>query len=230
MPPVPGVIPAGDRLHRWGLGFRQSSLGHIARVLRHPALDASRRPPLPWHAAFPLGFHLKVGQATHGPPSESIPAAPGIQQGASRRTHDPIRGHAEPSSRAGTLGETSSTGGSASSPVMSAYVRAPPWTPCYRPSAGFSVTEKTSLRSLESCGSCAAHIAPGDGGRGITILAAAGLSHGLATERQSAVLFATGRIQAREQDPGNPRASPAPGGGTRAPGPSGRIRGFGPAY
>ena len=33
-------------------------------------------------------------------------------------------------------------------------------------------------------------------------MAAAGLSHGLARERQSAVLFATGRIQAREQDPG----------------------------
>ena len=31
----------------WGLDFKQSSLSHIARASRHPALNASRRPPLP---------------------------------------------------------------------------------------------------------------------------------------------------------------------------------------
>jgi hypothetical protein len=60
---------------------------------------------------------------------------------------------------------------------------------------------------------CTAHIAPGDGGRGIAIFAAAGLSHGLAKERQSAVLFAKGRIQASEGGHGNPRASRAAGSG-----------------
>jgi hypothetical protein len=59
--------------------------------------------------------------------------------------HDTISGHAEPSGQGGYFGETSSTGGSASFPVMSAYVRASSRTPCYRPSVGFPATEKTSL-------------------------------------------------------------------------------------
>src|SRR5215472_3238770 len=62
--PVPGVVPAGAHSHRWRLGFKQSSLGHIARASRHPVLDASRRPSLPWHALVPLRFPLQVNQAT----------------------------------------------------------------------------------------------------------------------------------------------------------------------
>ena len=34
---VTGVVPTGEHSHHWRLGFKQSSLGHIARVSRHPA-------------------------------------------------------------------------------------------------------------------------------------------------------------------------------------------------
>lgn len=44
--PVSGIVPVSFYLCRWRLGFEQSSLGHIARVLRPSALDTSRRPPL----------------------------------------------------------------------------------------------------------------------------------------------------------------------------------------
>ena len=83
---VTSVVPTGAHFHLWRLGFKQSSLGHIARVLRHPALDASRRPPLPWHALVPSRFRVQVNQATQKPPFEFLPAAPGIQRCASRRT------------------------------------------------------------------------------------------------------------------------------------------------
>jgi hypothetical protein len=83
---VTSVVPTGAHFHRWRLGFKQSSLGHIARVSRHPALDASRRPPLPWHALVPSRFRVQVNQATQKPPFEFLPAAPGIQRRASRRT------------------------------------------------------------------------------------------------------------------------------------------------
>jgi hypothetical protein len=84
--PVTDVIPAGAHFHHWRLGFKQSSLGHIVRALRHPGLDASSRSPLSRHALVPDGFPLQVSRATHEPPSESIPAARGIQRSASRRT------------------------------------------------------------------------------------------------------------------------------------------------
>ena len=45
---VSGVIPMGAHFHRWRLGIRQFSFGHIARVLRRAGLDASGRP-----SAFP---------------------------------------------------------------------------------------------------------------------------------------------------------------------------------
>jgi hypothetical protein len=93
----------------WGLGFRQSSLGHIARVLRHPALDASRPPPLSWHAAFPLGFRLKVGQ---GDPWTSFRIHPGCTGDTARRLtahawHD--RRSRGAFRRGRSCGETSST-------------------------------------------------------------------------------------------------------------------------
>lgn len=55
-------------------------------------------------------------------------------------------------------------------------------------------------------------IAPGDSRRGIAVFGAAGLSHGLAKERQSAVSFTTGRIQASEQIPGRHADRPRPPG------------------
>ncbi len=86
--PVPGVIPEGAHIHHWRLGFKQSSLGHITRALRHPALDASRRPPLPWHALAPFRFPVQVSQATQEHSSEFLPTASGIRRSASRRTPD----------------------------------------------------------------------------------------------------------------------------------------------
>lgn len=89
--------------HRWEFGFKQSSLSHIARVLRHPALDASRRTPLSEHAVVPSRFRVQVSPATQEPPSKFIPTASGIQRSASRRTldkdvHGPaaLRGHRRP--------------------------------------------------------------------------------------------------------------------------------------
>jgi len=64
---VSGVIPKGACFHRWRLGIRQFSFGHIARVLRHTALDASRRPSLFWHALVPLSFRGWVSQLTQEP-------------------------------------------------------------------------------------------------------------------------------------------------------------------
>lgn len=58
------VVSTGDHLRRWGLDFKQSSLGHIAQILRHPVLDASRRPPLSRHAVVPIRFRVQVSRVT----------------------------------------------------------------------------------------------------------------------------------------------------------------------
>jgi len=46
----------------WRLGIRQSSFGHIARVLRRATYGRLRRPPLYRHAAVPSGFRLQVSR------------------------------------------------------------------------------------------------------------------------------------------------------------------------
>jgi hypothetical protein len=61
--PVSSVIPAGAHSHHWRLGFKQSTLGHITRTSRHPAIDAFRQPPLHRHALVPFGF--RVGSCCH---------------------------------------------------------------------------------------------------------------------------------------------------------------------
>ena len=38
----------------WRLGLRQSSFRHITRIPRRAALDAWTRPPVSWHAIFPV--------------------------------------------------------------------------------------------------------------------------------------------------------------------------------
>lgn len=73
-------------IYRWGLGFKQSSLGLIARALRHLALDISELTPLPWHAVVPFGFLFQVSQAAQEQSSEFLPIKSGIQRSASRRT------------------------------------------------------------------------------------------------------------------------------------------------
>ena len=82
----------GDRLqqypqhiHRRRLPFRQFSLGHITPVLRHPALDASRRPPLPWHALVPFGLPVQVSQVSQEHCSEFLPTASGAPDQAPLR-------------------------------------------------------------------------------------------------------------------------------------------------
>jgi hypothetical protein len=74
----------GGGRRRWRLGLKQSSLGHIARVLRRGALDASRRPPLSRHAMVPSRFRVQVSQARTS--LQFLPTALGIQRSATRRT------------------------------------------------------------------------------------------------------------------------------------------------
>ena len=73
------------QLHRWRLGFRQSSFRHITRVPQHLAPYAWARPLLGWHAVVPLAFRRPVSHQTQKPPSKFLPAGPGIRQGASWR-------------------------------------------------------------------------------------------------------------------------------------------------
>ena len=47
-----------------GLGFKQSSFHHIARVLRSQPYNALGLQPLYRHAVFPFGFHLQVSRLT----------------------------------------------------------------------------------------------------------------------------------------------------------------------
>ena len=71
----------------WRLGFRQFSFGHITRVF--PALRpyASARPLVCWHAIVPFTFRILSKPSDPGISSKFLPAKPGIQQGASRRSH-----------------------------------------------------------------------------------------------------------------------------------------------
>jgi hypothetical protein len=70
---VSSVVPTDAHFHRWGLGFKQSSLGHITRVPRRVALDASRSPPRFRHALVPSRFRVQVSRQTQEPPSSSSP-------------------------------------------------------------------------------------------------------------------------------------------------------------
>jgi hypothetical protein len=83
---VAGVMPMGAHSHRWTLGFQQSRLGHIARVVQRTALDASGRPLFSWPALVPSRFRVQVSQLTQERPSQCLPTALGIQRSASRRT------------------------------------------------------------------------------------------------------------------------------------------------
>jgi hypothetical protein len=70
----------------WRSGFRQSSFSPITRVPQRAAPYAWARPSLSWHAIVPFPFRVQVSHQTQEPPFESLPAEPGIQQGASRRS------------------------------------------------------------------------------------------------------------------------------------------------
>src|SRR5262245_42385996 len=49
-----------------------------------------------WHALVPVTFRIKVSQRTQEPPSEFLPAQPGIHTGASRRTTSAPRPRSPP--------------------------------------------------------------------------------------------------------------------------------------
>ena len=70
----------------WRLGFRQSSFNHIARAFPAPRPYALARPLVSWHAIVPFTFRILSKPSGPGISSESLPAEPGIQQGASRRS------------------------------------------------------------------------------------------------------------------------------------------------
>src|SRR6266542_5641131 len=54
------LLPPGAHIHRWGLGFRQSSLHHIGRVPSSPPYSAIGQPLLSQHALVPLAFRPRV--------------------------------------------------------------------------------------------------------------------------------------------------------------------------
>ena len=71
----------------WRLGFRQCSFSHITRVFPAPRPYASARPLVSWHAIVPFTFRILSKPSDPGISSKFLPAKPGIQQGASRRSH-----------------------------------------------------------------------------------------------------------------------------------------------
>ena len=73
-------------MHRWGLGFRQSSFRPITRALRGGTFGVFQRPPLFGHALVPSGFRLQVNPMAQKHSSEFLLAAPGIQHRVPRRT------------------------------------------------------------------------------------------------------------------------------------------------
>jgi hypothetical protein len=83
---VSDVVPMGAHSHRWTLGLKQSSFGHIARVMQRAVLDASGRPLFSWHALVPSRVRGQVSQLTQERSSKFFPTALGIQRSASRRT------------------------------------------------------------------------------------------------------------------------------------------------
>jgi hypothetical protein len=74
----------------WRLGFRQFSFHHIPRVPWHPAPVRLGTTTAFLACSGPLHLSDPGQPSDPGPPSEFLPAAPGIQQGASRRSDLPL--------------------------------------------------------------------------------------------------------------------------------------------
>src|SRR5690349_1629194 len=80
------VVATSGRLHRWRLGFEQSSPRHIARVSRGGTVHVFRYPSLSRHAVVPFGFRLQVSRVTQESPLELLLTRSGIQPRVTRRT------------------------------------------------------------------------------------------------------------------------------------------------
>jgi hypothetical protein len=64
----------------WRLGFRQSSFRLITRVPQSTVPNVWTRSLVSWHALVPFTFRIQVSHQTQEPPSEFLPAEPGIRQ------------------------------------------------------------------------------------------------------------------------------------------------------
>jgi hypothetical protein len=80
------AVAVGVRFHLWRLGFKQSSLCHIARVLQVCTFSVFQCLPLFWRALFPSGFRLQVNQMTQKRSSKLLLSVTGIQHCVPRRT------------------------------------------------------------------------------------------------------------------------------------------------
>ena len=86
----------------WASGNSAFTIFRGSRGTPHPYAWA--RPPLSWHALVPFTFRIQVSHQTQEPPSEFLPAAPGIQQGASRRSESAAdRARLQPARRLGLV-------------------------------------------------------------------------------------------------------------------------------
>jgi hypothetical protein len=85
--PVSVTFPADENLHRLEIRLQAIQLSpYHAGPPDTPPLTTGPGRRVGWHALVPFTFRIQVSHSTQEPPSKSLPAAPGIQQGASRRT------------------------------------------------------------------------------------------------------------------------------------------------
>src|SRR6185312_7150250 len=85
--PVSAVLPVDGNLHRLEISLQAIQLSpYHAGPPATPSLTTGPGRRVLWHALVPSTFRLQVSHLTQEPPSKSLPAEPGIQQGASRRT------------------------------------------------------------------------------------------------------------------------------------------------
>ena len=85
--PVSAVFPADGSLHRLEIRLQAIQLSpyHAGPPDTPPQTTGPDR-RVGWHALVPFTFRIQVSHSTQEPPSKSLPAEPGIQQSASRRT------------------------------------------------------------------------------------------------------------------------------------------------
>ena len=90
------VFPVDGGVHRLEVWLRAIQLSPYSAGPATHRPERLARPLLSWHALVPFTFRIQVSHQTQELPSEFLPAALGIQQGASRRS-----GHAADRARRG---------------------------------------------------------------------------------------------------------------------------------